>query len=364
MKRIVSRTAFAAAMLLGFAQSRADVTYADILSVNQSVAGVRGYDASNVIFAGSYQSSGTTQGMWWMGSITSGTGTMYTLLPDLAGQTVTTTLYYGPNTAQFDPNLGPGNIRIVGSYQYEEGTPGNHGVMYTGAPAGTGTWQQIDVPSIITSGTVSNTIPHSTMGDLVVGNYNLVDVPDSGNAFLYNIAEDSWTLFNIGSMSSNTSAYGIWQNGIGSDSYTIAGGSEDEGVNRAFLINYNTTTGEFGEAVFYNDDGLGITHFEGITGTAGGYHLVGTTDNGAAFAFVPSDGETYGAISWVPLDISGSTLMTGNTVYQNIAIGVYSTSEISPNFQTYTATVPEPSSVALLAAAAGGFLLIRRRFRR
>ena len=300
--------------------------------------------------------------MWWMGSITSGTGTMYTLLPDLDGQTITTTLYYGPNTSLFDPNIGAGDIRIVGSYQYAEGTPGNHGVIYTGSLNGAGAWQQIDVPSIMTSGTVSNTIAHSTMGDLVVGNYNLQDDPDSGNAFLYNIAEDSWTLFDIGSMANNTSAYGIWQNGYGSDSYTIVGGSEDEGINRAFLINYNTTTEEFGEAVFYNDEGLGVTHFEGITGTDGGYNLIATTTNGAAFAFIASDGETYGPITWTPLDVPDSTLMTGNTVYENIAMGVYSTSAISPDIQTYTATVPEPSSVALLiVAGVAGLVMVRRK---
>ena len=142
------------------------------------------------------------------------------------------------------------------------------------------------------------------------------------------------------------------------------GGSEHEGVNKGYLINYNTTTQEFSDAVYY-EYGIGVTHFEGITGVEGGYNLIATTVDGATFGFVPSDGENYGEITWVPLDVPGSTIMTANTIIDNIALGVYSTEETEPDIQTYTATVaavPEPSVNALLAASAGmiGFAMWRR----
>ena len=76
-------------------------------------------------------------------------------------------------------------MRAVGSYQYAESAPGviNHGMIYQGRVDGAGgTWTQIDVPSngvnvvggVVIGTTVEDTILHSTMGDLVVGNYDLV----------------------------------------------------------------------------------------------------------------------------------------------------------------------------------------------
>src|SRR5262245_27463464 len=163
--------------------------YQTILGVNESITGVRGYTDTQVVLTGSYaDSSGVPQGQWWLGSLETRVGKRYPVPPVFRRQTVTSSIYYGPNTAMFDPGLG-NNIRVVGSYQYAESNPAvkcprpggspsagacNHGVMYTGPVSGIGgTWTQIDVPSTCAGGaTVANTIPHSTMGDLVVGNYD------------------------------------------------------------------------------------------------------------------------------------------------------------------------------------------------
>jgi len=110
-------------------------------SENQAVEGVRRYDATNVLLACSYTLSGSApQGMWWVGSLTSGSGTTYKVAPQLSGQTVTTSLYYGPNTSFVNPALGSGTIQIVGSYKYSESaTPNlNNGVLYTGPLNGSG----------------------------------------------------------------------------------------------------------------------------------------------------------------------------------------------------------------------------------
>ena len=74
---------------------------------------------------------------------------------------------------------------------------------------------------------VMNTIAHSTMGNLVVGNYDLnPGVPGgviSGNAFIYNMSTHLWTLLQPrGSLSSKTTLYGIRQNGgPGSPDYIL-----------------------------------------------------------------------------------------------------------------------------------------------
>ena len=317
--------------------------YHTILDLNDSATGVRGYDATNVLLTGSYTSGSSTFGMWWKGSLETGCGTMYEVNPVVSGQTITGSLYYGPNTNLFDPSLGEGNIRIVGSYTYQESAfLGNHGVMYTGPLDGTGNganWTgNLDVPSSSIGGaTVLNTIPHSTMGDLVVGVYDLGTI-STGNGFIYNISTNSWTVMNInGSQTNETSAYGIWQNGIGSTSYTIAGGSRSNGIQTALLVDYDSQTGTFSNLTFF-PDGLGITHFEGITGRNGGYNLIATTVNGPAFVTVDrlSDG-SFGTATYTPVVISGSSFTTGNTVYQNKAIGVFSSG--GGGINTYVAQI-------------------------
>ena len=101
----------------------------------------------------------------------------------MLGETVETSTFYGPDTSIFDPALGEGVVRAVGSYQYAESPAHeiNHGMLYEGLPDGIGLWFQIDVSSdgtivvngIVLSGTVEDTILHSTQGDLIVGNYDM-----------------------------------------------------------------------------------------------------------------------------------------------------------------------------------------------
>lgn len=109
------------------------------------------------------------------------------LTPVFPGRTVTSCTFYGPNTSIFDPSLGAGEVRAVGSYKHAEGLSGpdfNHGMIYRGPASGVGgTWTQIDASSLVGAGdTLLNTIAHSTMGNLVVGNYDTS--LSTGHAFL------------------------------------------------------------------------------------------------------------------------------------------------------------------------------------
>lgn len=330
-------------------------------SENQASEGVRRYDATNVLMACSYTVSGSaTQGMWWLGSLTSGSGATYKVLPQFSGQTVTTSLYYGPNTAFVNPTLGSGTIQIVGSYKYAEAADPNvnQGLLYTGPLNGSGgTWTQLSVPSNLTTGTVANTVPHSVMGQIVVGNYNLVGVPASGNAFLYNTTSGSYSIFSIGGTQNLTSAYGVWQNSA--DSYTIVGGSQIAGINKAYIVDYVLSTGSFGTPTYFAPRGESVSiysHFEGVSGLAGGgYALIGmTVDSGSnpiGVDYVVATRNGDGSFSrgdWVSLSVPGSASTTGNTVIDNFGLGVYTTST-SAGTAGYVATVPEPG-VAVLAA--------------
>jgi hypothetical protein len=268
--------------------THAQVEYQSILEPGNITTGVRASLDGTVILTGSKTVEGSTgtEAYLYHGPLNNtAAGEFYVLDPTFAGQTVTTATFYGPDTAIFTPGIGLGNVRAVGSYQYAENPAGvfNHGMIYEGPITGIGgTWTEVTVPSngvnvvggVTISGTVANTILHSTQGNLVVGNYDISGpggILLGANGFIYNIATGQYTLMNVnGSYDNLTSLYGIWQNGVGSDTYTIAGGSKDgTGLNAAFLQTYNAATGEFSNLTFYNGfnkaGGL-LTHFENITG--------------------------------------------------------------------------------------------------
>ena len=279
------------------------------------------------------------------------------LAPPFPG--VTSGTFYGPDTHSFNPNTIPsGQVRAVGSYVSSSGPAGVHdqGMIYLGPLNGAGgSWKSIDVPANgahtvghvracpgFRSGCfVMDTIAHSTMGNLVVGNYDLnPSVPGglaSGNGFIYNMTRQQWTLLRLGgSMSNLTTLYGIWQNGAdNSPHYTLAGGSSATGTQKAFLMTYNERTGAFGKPRFYrygNAPAL-ATHFDGITRVPGGFNLVAiSTAQASSMAFIPfhAGKGSFGRAQWHAVNVANSTLcsggcshVTGNTVYRNRLMGIY-----------------------------------------
>ena len=239
-------------------------------------------------------------------------------------------------------------------------------MIYLGPLSGRGgSWASIDVPAHGRNVTghvracpasrrrchVMDTIPHSTMGNLVVGNYDLNPAVRgglaSGNAFIYNITRRQWTLLRMhGSLSTKSTFYGIWQDGgPRSPHYTLAGGSSAHGGQRGFLVNYNERTGAFGRPAFYSYGGLAIfTHFEGITAVRGGFNLVAMgSGHSPALVFIPARGRSFGRARWYPANVGGSSLcpcnaVSGNTVWRNHIMGAY-IPKSSPGAHTYLATI-------------------------
>ena len=340
--------------------SHSQITYQTVLGPGDVVTGVRADLYGAVILTGDHiTGSGTsTESFIYQGPLNDvSAGTLYLFDPVISGETITTATFYGPDTSIFDPSLGLGNIRAVGSYQYAESPAGvvNHGMLYQGPPNGSGgTWTQLDVPSdgtnvvsgIVLTSAVEDTILHSTQGNLIVGNYDLQGPGGTllgASGFIYNIATQQYTLMQInGSLDNLTSLYGIWQNGIGSTSYTITGGTRHDGLNEGFLEDYDSSTGVFSHLTYYtgfNQPGL-VTHFENITAVPGGFDLVATTDSGPAFAFIPVNPDgSFGSATWVPVDLPASDLLTGNIAYQTTIGGIYNTSGSTSNPSTYLGTV-------------------------
>ena len=352
----------------------------EILSAGDIVTGVRGTTNGDVILTGSHATGQKkdTLPFLYQGPLTSAAENsgVQALTPPFPGfQTGT---FYGPDTSTYNPDSIPaGQVRAVGSYRTKpiKGVL-NHGMIYLGPISGQGgSWTTIDVPadgSNTVDGVracppaqadcfVMDTIAHSTMGNLVVGNYDLnLGHGVSGNAFIYNMTTHQWTLLQLGgSLASGTTLYGIWQDGgPGSPSYTLAGGSlahgsSPHGNQRAFLMNYNEQTGAFGKPRFYNYGNTPqlFTHFDGITAVSGGFHLATISSaQKSSMAFIPAtrgDWPSFGRATWYPIDVAASPLcspdgispVTANTVFQNQVMGLY-VYDSAPG--TYLATVTTP----------------------
>ena len=353
----------------------------EILSAGDIVTGVRGTTNGEVILTGSHATGHKkdTLPFLYQGPLTGAAeeSGFQALNPPFAG--FETGTFYGPDTSTYNPDSIPaGQVRAVGSYRTNPNNGVfNHGMIYLGPVSGQGgSWTTIDVPpdgSNTVGGVracpsgqpgcmVMDTIAHSTMGNLVVGNYDLnLGHGVSGNAFIYNMTTRQWTLLQLGgSLASGTTLYGIWQNGgPGSPNYTLAGGSSAHGsslrTQRAFLMNYNERTGHFGPPRFYtygNAPAL-VTHFDGITAVPGGFNLATISSaQASSMAFVPTTGgnwPSFGTATWYPVDVAasplcsgpgGCSMVTGNTVFQNQVMGLYVQSDGKP--RTYLATVPAP----------------------
>ena len=333
-------------------------TISSILRTGDVVTGVRGATDGKVVLTGGKATGNGTQNdpFLFRGRLTSAAAgaAVSVLRPPFPG--VTSATFYGPDTHSFNPRLIPsGQVRAVGAYTSSSAPAGvvNRGLIYLGPVNGShGSWTSIAVPAhgAHTVGPVRacprsrpqcfvmDTIAHSTMGDLVVGNYDLrpgVHAVISANAFIYDLTSKRWTLLRLGgSMSSQTTLYGIWQDGgHASTNYTLAGGSRASGHKRAFLMNYNERTGRFGAPKYFSF-GHGptlLTHFEGITAVPGGFNLVaGSSAQASSMAFVPVHNGTFGAARWHPVNVAASPLcaagcsaVTGNTVYRNKVMGLY-----------------------------------------
>ena len=349
------------------------------------VTGVRSTSSTtdDVVITASYTDAGTTSAAIYSGSLAGATSaaasSWVAFAPTFIGQSVTSSTFYGPNTSLFTPSIGEGNIIAVGSYKYAESPSGpgaDHGMIYQGPVNGVaGTWTQIDATPLVTSGTLINTIAHSNMGSLVVGNYDTSLA--TGNAFIYNRTTEAWTNFNPSVSiadpdgAKSVTAYGIWQNSL--TDYTIAGGLSDvtsEGLDEGYLANYDASTGLITnyKTFNYNNAPLSsiVSHFDGITITATGFNLTGDytilAPGGGLGAFFASvtvlpDGSFSDAV-WTDVTIDSATFISGNTVLGESVLGIYTGTN---GTLSYIVAVPEPTPVALLAIAAGIVLLRCRR---
>lgn len=274
-------------------------------------------NSRNVYISGFYvKANGDTTSFVYKGTV-HGEGKFYNLNYPMAN---TVTNLYGPNNSMYN------NVRVVGNYNNE--VEGNVGCLYDGPPNGMGTWTRIALPHSI------NTICHSTMGRLVVGNYNRAPYINTSKAFVYDIMTKKY--YDIVKKDVlSISVYGIWHNS--DSSYTICGGyiNEDSVIPHsiAYVADWNNDTHTISnwQSYHYNNNPSLVTHFDGITGRSdGGYNLTGDDSPIGDIAFFAQisrkhyRGKFSKKAKWYPVSYPNALVTSGNSVLDNIVIGVYS----------------------------------------
>jgi hypothetical protein len=241
-----------------------------------------------------------------------------------------TTNLYGPNI------YNKKHIQVVGNYTTNNSSA--LGCLYEGDIHGDGKWTTL-IPT--SQEPVLNTIAHSTMQELVVGNYSTENL--ISRAFIYDIISKEYNEITFKEAKSIT-AYGIWYNN--KDLYTICGGYSNTGslddTSIAYLVDWNNKKKKLSNwrSFYYNNDPTNIikTHFNGISSYCSDkYTLVGdyTTNQtlnrtGAFFAIVNGT-----KAEWSELSYPNSEVTSGNSVSKNVAIGVYSSPTIDLTVHGY-----------------------------
>jgi hypothetical protein len=277
--------------------------------------------SSQVYISGAYKAPNvsTKIGLLYEGPLAGNgsSGTWTELTPPGADSTT----FYGPNSSP------SGTIQVVGSYATAAAPSTAIGILYqANADFSNPSWT-ILAPPVEPGDTLLNTIAHSNMGNIAVGNFDTE--LDSGKAFIYDFNTTPAYHELIKPNALSITAYGIWWNG--GSSYTIAGGFSDTShVDVGYLVDWDSlsnTASNWHEYYYKNQPLTSIgAHFEGITSDGnGGYNApsdwasVDHLSAGAAFVHIDTQ---YNA-TWTDIVYPGADITSANTSYLNSIIGVY-----------------------------------------
>jgi hypothetical protein len=329
--------------------------------------GIRAGDLAN-----EYLLVGTSNddGLLYRGTIDGESGTSNTFLYPMS----IATSVYGPD------NLGAGNLRMVGTYRNADFMTAPvtvNGFLFEGTTADLGTpgnFVTVNHPD------AQFNYLHSTMGGLIVGNYDNIndhglggEPLGPGHAYIYDIDNDTFTAIVFPGAVSNT-AYGIWHNGgtkftiVGGYSFDVVNNFDDQNrpIGTAYMVDYDTATGLFTNWTSFNyPNGTNfVTHFEGISSVEKGVYTL-NADSVQAGSTAPVQGSwitvrrnadgSFSTPVWVDLNFTGLDPATNptssNSVWGNTVVGVVF--DLSDPF-SYQATISTEFQLSNVISGNGG----------
>jgi hypothetical protein len=287
------------------------------------------YKKSHEAFITGFYKTGfqaTSTGFIYKGPLNAPSGTFY----DLVFPNTYTTSPYGPD------RISDNKVAVVGNYVYEQ--DGNAlGFLFKGDINDTqnGTWLTI-VPPFENA---VNTICHSIMNDVCVGNYastlDLLDISqtiqDGIGAFVYVNKTNKYYKITKKHATSIT-AYGIWH--LKENHYTIAGSYRKKGLVKAYIVTFNDGKFSNWKSFKWSPTAL-LTHFDGITGTKTGYHFTGLYIDGADTGAFYAKLDHHENIKWTKVSYPSSAITSGNTVIDDKVLGIYDTNPSSGYVATF-----------------------------
>ena len=324
--------------LIGDRDPVTEIAYADADAVSVPVTGWQGLRAASD--AGEYLFAGTSgdSGLIVVGPLSAVGGTPYVF--DYPGASQTSA--YGPDLLSDD------DVRVVGSY-VEDGASTRYGFLYEGNLSDFGT--AANYRTIRPASNPEFTYAHSSMGGLVVGNYDSATANGQpigpGKAFLYDVASDTFLDDVSFPGAASTTAYGIWDNGDGS--FTICGGYSLDPINNlasdasqlvpiglGFLVDFDSRSGGYlnWQSFSYPTarlDVTAVTHFEGISSVEKGVYTLAASSarvgasTGEVGSFVTvlrnTDG-SFGQATWRDITYPGAMASLTTSVYGNAVTGI------------------------------------------
>ena len=251
------------------------------------------------------------------------------------------TSVYGPDY------IGEGVYRLVGSYR-KNNDNSVYGFFYQGTLFDL--QNSINYKTILTNGNF--TYIHSTMGDILVGNYDNVEQYNTYglpfgpvNGFLQIISNGKRVNIVYPGSISNT-VYGIWYNG--DNSYTLCGGYSNDAVSitdvyknglprpigNAYIVNYDILTNSFSNwtSINYPNSTNVVTHFEGISSSSKNKYELAVDSinllnnlNIASYALLSTDYvHNFQVNYWTDLNYPlPGTVTSANSVANKIVVGTY-----------------------------------------
>jgi hypothetical protein len=247
------------------------------------------------------------------------------IYPSDAGRTVTGTLIYGVNG-------DAEHIRLCGSFRYTEGSEKQYACTYEGYPNGTGVWKKLVPPSITDPNvTEFESVAHSTVGELVVGNYWLT--VEKAKCFIYNVRKDRYDDL-VYPDARTITGYTVLDEGNGF--YTIGGGLHMYNKESfAFLVTWDSIGHIASNWRLYAKEGANVSHFEGMSpispdddstytfsGNWAGPHMTSKPFS-ASLVIVNDVSSSKSQAQWYDFVIPNSTNTSANSIVYNHMVGVF-----------------------------------------